>query len=533
MAGTEGATSKKLVLVAMIFTVSMTFIDQTIVSIAVPEIQDDVGLSATGAQWIVNGYLLSLAALFAFGGRLADIAGHRRMVLIGIAIFAGASALCGATPDGSIAEAWLIVFRVIQGAGAAIMFPAALAIVVAAYPQAERGRALAIFFGVAGGLTALGPLAGGYLIDVTWRAIFWINIPVAIASVVLTLRSRPEDRRRPAPLDYRGTVLFALGMGLLVLGLQQASIWGWEDAKTIASIAVGALLMGAFVMSQLGIASPLIQVRTFADRAFSTDNLVLFLISIAFVPMFLYASMYAQISLGDDASQAGLYLGIFFLGYVIAAQWGGRLLDKQGAKASALPGCAIAAVGFYLWADTMPDIAYSDGGGWWRVALAGAGTGLILGPISTDALNRAPGASYGEVTGITQTARNLGASLGLAVLGTILISENRTNVTDKLTSLTGSDHVPRPEALEIASSVSQQSAGTGESTGHATAAQFQAVQDGFALSAQTVFYVMAAAMAVAFVVALVGLPRGKAPTAEIVDQGEAEVPPPSQPAGVA
>src|SRR5262245_3713624 len=163
----------------MIFTVSMTFIDQTIVSIAVPEIQDDVGLSATGSQWIVNGYLLSLAALFALGGRLADIAGRRRMVLIGIAIFAGASALCGATPDGSIAEAWLIVFRVIQGAGAAIMFPAALAIVLDAFPVSRRGRAMAIFFGIAGGLTSIGPIAGGYLTEWTWRSIFWINVPVA------------------------------------------------------------------------------------------------------------------------------------------------------------------------------------------------------------------------------------------------------------------------------------------------------------------------------------------------------------------
>jgi EmrB/QacA subfamily drug resistance transporter len=509
--------NKRLVLVAMIFTVSMTFIDQTIVSIAVPDIQDDVGLSATGAQWIVNGYLLSLAALFAFGGRLADIAGRRRMVLVGIALFAGASALCGATPDGSIAEAWLIVFRVIQGAGAAIMFPAALAIVVGAYPQDERGKALAIFFGVAGGMTALGPLAGGYLIDVTWRAIFWINIPVALISVLLILRSKPDDRRRPASLDYRGTVLFALGMGLLVLGLQQSSTWGWDDVKTIGSIVVGALLMIWFVFSQLGTESPLIQIRVFAQKAFAADNAILFLISIAFVPMFLYASMYSQISLGDDASQAGLYLALFFIGYVIAAQWGGRLLDAKGAKAAALPGCAIAAVGFYLWAETMPDIAYSNGGGWWRVVVAGAGTGLILGPVSTDALNRAIGASYGEVTGITQTARNLGASLGLAVLGTLLISQNRTNVVDKLTSLTGSDHVPHAEALEVANSLSQHSAGTGDATGHASAAQFQAVQDAFALSAQTVFYVMAGAMALAFLVTLVGLPRGKAPEAEIIE----------------
>ena len=128
-------TNKKLALAAMICAVAMTFIDQTIVAIAVPDLQKDLGLIEAGVQWVINGYLVALAALFAFGGRIADIAGHRRMVLIGISIFAVASALCGATPDGAIAEPWLILWRVVQGAGAAIMFPAALAIVVAAYPR--------------------------------------------------------------------------------------------------------------------------------------------------------------------------------------------------------------------------------------------------------------------------------------------------------------------------------------------------------------------------------------------------------------
>jgi MFS family permease len=158
-----GAGNKRLVLAAMIFAVSMTFIDQTIVSIAIPELQKDLELSATGVQWIVNGYLLSLSALFAFGGRLADVAGHRRMVILGVIVFATASALCGATPTGDLAEPWMIFFRVIQGAGAAIMFPAALAIVIGTFPLDERGKAMAIFFAVAGGLTSVGPLAGGYL----------------------------------------------------------------------------------------------------------------------------------------------------------------------------------------------------------------------------------------------------------------------------------------------------------------------------------------------------------------------------------
>jgi MFS family permease len=137
---TSGGTNKNLVLAAMIFAVSMTFIDMTIVAIAVPSLQNDLSLSSTGVQWIVNGYLLSLSALFAFGGRLADIAGHRSMVVLGVIVFATASALCGATPTGSLDEAWIITFRVIQGAGAAIMFPAALAIVLGAFPVHERGR---------------------------------------------------------------------------------------------------------------------------------------------------------------------------------------------------------------------------------------------------------------------------------------------------------------------------------------------------------------------------------------------------------
>lgn len=507
--------NSRLTLIAMIFAVSMTFIDQTIVSISIPTIEDDVDLSSTGAQWIVNGYLISLAALFAFGGRIADIAGHRRMVMIGIVVFATASALCGAAPTGSAGEAWLIAFRVIQGAGAAIMFPAALAIVVAAFPQDQRGRALAIFFGVAGGMTALGPIAGGYLIDVTWRAIFWINVPIAIAAVLLTIKAKPDDTRRPAPMDYRGAVLFALGVGLVVLGLQQTPTWGWGDPRTIGSIAAGVLLMFAFVRVQLATEHPLMQLRVFRNRAFAADNAILFLISIAFVPMFLFASLYSQISLGDDASQAGLYIGTFFIGYVIAAQRGGAILDKSGVKPAAALGCAVAAVGFYLWANQMPDIDYS--GGWWRLVLAGAGTGLILGPVSTDALNRVPGTSYGEATGITQTARNLGASVGLAVLGTILIAQNKANVESELAGVVG-----KKRADGIADSISQASSGGGSGGDSCTEPASKAVEkvcDGiqvaFAQSSQTIFYVMAGAFVVAYVVAHFVLPSGKAPEAPI------------------
>src|SRR5580693_9349730 len=199
-----GGRSRNLILAAMIFAVAMTFIDQTIVSIAAPKIQADLGLSSSGMQWAINAYLLSLAALFAFGGRLADTVGHRRMCVLGVIIFAASSALCGLTPKGGLAEGWIVAFRAVQGAGGAIMFPAALAIVVQTFDLRERGRALALFFGIAGGLTAIGPLLGGVLTQWTWRAIFWVNIPVALIALVLIAVAKPVTEHRPAKMDFRG-----------------------------------------------------------------------------------------------------------------------------------------------------------------------------------------------------------------------------------------------------------------------------------------------------------------------------------------
>ncbi len=230
----------------MIVAVSMTFIDQTIVAIAAPQIQRELGLTSTGVQWAINAYLLTLAALFAFGGRLADTRGHRKMTVLGVIVFAGASAMCGLTPKGGAAEAWIVTFRAVQGVGGAIMFPAALAIVVQTFPLHARGRALAVFFGIAGGLTAVGPVLGGYLTQWTWRAIFWVNIPVAIVALVLIAIAKPVTVFKPARIDYRGLVLIAAGVGLSVFGFQQASRWGWRSDRTWLCIVVGLVLLVVF-----------------------------------------------------------------------------------------------------------------------------------------------------------------------------------------------------------------------------------------------------------------------------------------------
>jgi EmrB/QacA subfamily drug resistance transporter len=506
MTETSGKNSK-LILAAMIFAVSMMFIDQTIVAIAVPSIQEDLSLSATGVQWIINGYLLSLAALFAFGGRLADLLGHRTMLIIGVVVFATASALCGATPSGSIDEAWLITFRVIQGAGAALMFPAALAIVLGAFPINERGRSMAIFFAVTGGLTSIGPIAGGYLTEWTWRAIFWVNIPVALIALFLTWKSKPDNVKHPAPIDYRGTVLITGGMALLVLGLQQASVWGWGSATTWICIAVGIAILVAFVAYQLRAANPLLRLEVFRDRAFAIDNVILFLLMIPFVPLFFFASMYAQISLGESASETGLYLLIFFAGFAIASQWGGKALDKTGARSAVVPGCALAAVGFYLWGESLTNLSVSEQ--WYYIVMAGAGVGLVLSPANTDALNRVPASRYGEATGITQTVRNFGSSLGLAVFGSILILQNKSH----LESTAAENGLSPAVGDEIANTISQGAVTGGEGgpehlTGSIAKVAEQIPHD-FALATQTVFYCFAGVMAVAFVVALTRMPSGR------------------------
>jgi EmrB/QacA subfamily drug resistance transporter len=495
--GRSASRSRNLILAAMIFAVAMTFIDQTIVSIAAPNLQRELGLTNTGVQWAINAYLLSLAAFFAFGGRLADTVGHRKMVVIGVIIFAAASALCGLTPTGSAAQAWIITFRAVQGIGGALMFPAALGIVVQTFALHRRGRALALFFGIAGGLTAVGPVLGGYLTEWTWRAIFWVNIPVAVIALILIAISKPVTEYRWAPVDYRGLVLIVSGVALSVLGFQQSANWGWGNPATILCIVVGFALLVVFVLVELRTTEPLMQVRIFRIRAFAVENLVLGIAMLVFVPVFFFASEYAQIALGKSAQQAGLYLLYFFLGFVVLSQIGGRILDRRGAKLPVVLGCALAAVGFGLWASKVTELNFSNQV--WPVIVAGAGMGFMLTPSNTDAINRATRLSYGEATGITQTVRNYAASLGFAILGTILVTELRSRVTSSLIA----QGVRPAQATAQAAKIGQT-----ENTGANPADIPHYVRVDFAYATRTVFFVMAGIMVAASLVALVGLQPG-------------------------
>ncbi|MFJ3511043.1 MFS transporter [Streptomyces luteogriseus] len=488
----------------MMFAVAMTFIDQTIVSIAAPDIVRELGLSSSGMQWVVNAYLLALAAFFALGGRLADLYGPRRVVVIGTVVFVVSSVLCGCVPEGGAAQAWLIVFRATQGLGAALLFPAALAVVVAVFPVERRGRALALFFGVTGALTAVGPLLGGWLTNWTWRAVFWVNVPVAIVALVLTALAHISDRRRPGTLDVPGAVLIATGMGLSVLGFQQAFSWGWGSWATWVCIVGGLAVLAGFVRFECGVEHPLIDLRVFRDKAFSVDALVLFFAMLAFVPLFFFASVYAQVSLSASPNQAALFLLYIFVGFAIASQWGGRILDKKGARPALKMGGVVGAVGFALWAGELTNLTMHDQ--WLYAALAGAGIGFILAPASTDAVNRAIGASYGEVTGITQTVRNFAASVGMAIYGTILTHVTTDNVTGTLESR----GVPAGTAKSTARDVTESVTGNGDArppTGTGPAAEatrdaMSAIRMDFAEANQWVFYGMAIALGIAFLCAL-------------------------------
>jgi EmrB/QacA subfamily drug resistance transporter len=484
----------------MIFAVAMMSIDQTIVSIAAPTIQRDLSLTATGLQWVINGYLLALAAMFALGGKLSDVVGHRKMVLVGTVGFALASVLCGVTPKGSAAQAWLVVARLLQGGFGALLFPAALAIVFNAFAARERGKALALFFGISGALTSIGPIAGSFLLPWTWRAIFLINVPVALVALWLTWRARPADMRRPVPIDWRGAILVSAGMGLAVLGLQQSANWGWSSVATWACIAAGLLLLAAFVRFELRRADPLIEVRIFSHRGFAADNVVMGLVYACFLPLFFFASVYAQVVLGYNAGKTGLYILVIFIGFAVATQLGGRMLDRRGARPAAVVGSVLGAVGFYLWAGHLHQPLGSQ---WPWIILAGAGIGLVLTPVTTDAVNRAPGGSFGEVTGVTQTVRYFAASLGLAVLGSVLIHQTRANAKASLARL----HIPRAVADRIVASINT-GAGTAPPHQRGASVVYAAIQSDFAQATRIVYLAMAGIMAASFVVAVRRMERG-------------------------
>jgi EmrB/QacA subfamily drug resistance transporter len=497
------------VLWPLVPAMAMVMIDFTIVSISVTTIQSDLGISSTAAQWTVTAYALATAAFVALGGRLGDIIGHKRIVTIGVIVFATASLLCGLVPDGNAttSEVWLIVFRVIQGAGGALLIPSATVLVLNAFAPEERGKGLSIFFIIAGLFTAIGPIAGSYLTEYwTWRAIFWINVPVALITLIELRRVKLADEVHPAPIDARGAVLLAAGMALSVLGLQQSTVWGWDSPATIGCIVVGLAVLAVFWRVEQRVDNPLIDVRKLsANRVFATDNAVMFLFFTVWLAIFLFGSMYFQISAGQPPSQAGFSILTVFYTFFAGSRIGGALMDKQGPKLPVAAGLALTAVGLALWAHEATSLQHINV--LWGQLVTGAGLGLVMSAINTDALNRVGASERGEASGVIQTVRNFGSAVGVALLGTIILQSQQGKTADHLQAA----GVPSDEAHSIANSLlSGSQSGQGSGGGGVVAETIARTLPGdFAEAFQLAFYVGAGIIAVACLFALARLPSGR------------------------
>lgn len=423
-----------LTLAGLIVAVSMTTIDQTIVALSAPTIETDLGLGHDVMQWAVNVYLIATAAAFLLGGRLADVFGHKKMVQVGIAGFGITSLLCGLAPTGAYAGAWLITARALQGVAGAIMFPAAIGIVVQTFPREGRARAMASFFAITGAMTAIGPIAGGFLTQWTWRSVFWVNVPLAIVASIIVAVSAAPSLRRDERIDLVGALTIAAGLAAVVFGLQQAGSWGWTSPYVLASLVAGIGLIIAFVQVERRTPEPLVKLELFRDRGFVIVTLATLFASMAFLSTFFFLSVYGQVSLELTAINTGLLFAKFFVGFVIAAQIGARRFDRVGARSVLILGGLIGAAGFGWLAVSVTTIPADPGAvlnpQTWPIMLAGAGVGFMISAASTDAVNRAIGASYGEVTAISQTMRNFGSALGLAVFSTLVTGV----LTDKLIS---------------------------------------------------------------------------------------------------
>jgi EmrB/QacA subfamily drug resistance transporter len=340
--GARGDARSWWTLVAAALGLGLNVLDGTIVNVALPSIQRDLHSSFSTVQWVVNAYLLSFAILVATGGRLGDILGRRRIFLLGVGVFAAASAGCGVAPDNTV----LLVGRVIQGAGAALMIPATLALIVTNFPPALVPRAIGLWTAVTGVALAIGPVLGGVLTkDVTWRAIFYLNVPIAlIAFIIARVAARESrDERASRRIDYAGIVTLSLGLVAGVLAVIEASSWGWTSARIIGLLAGSVAALALFVVIERRSEAPILPLAIFRSLPFLGTNIAGFALLFCVLGVFLYMAIYMQAALGFSALKAGaMYLPatvpIALLGPVSA-----RLAERFGAAPVTAVGMAFLA----------------------------------------------------------------------------------------------------------------------------------------------------------------------------------------------
>jgi EmrB/QacA subfamily drug resistance transporter len=406
-----------LVLVLVCLAQFMVILDATIVNVALPTIQQDLDMTDTNLQWIVNAYTLLFGGFLLLGGRAGDLAGRKRIFLAGLVLFTSASLLCALAQGAT----WLIMTRGLQGLGAALVSPAALSIVTATFKEgSERTKALGVWAAIAVGGGAVGLLLGGILVDLlSWPWIFFVNVPVGIAAFLLSLRFVPESRDEHAhkSFDLAGAVAVTAGLIALVYGIVRSAESGWGSGEVLGILALAAVLLVGFVVIEHRSAEPLVRLSIFSVRTVRGANVGMLVVAMGLFAMFFFNTLFLQRVLGYSPLEAGLAFLPFTAGIIIGSVASQSLIPRLGAREVPVIGLAVAVVGMLLFLRLSPDSTYVPDilpG----IMLASIGMGLTFVPVTLIATSGVPVDDAGLASGLFNTSQQVGGALGLALLST-------------------------------------------------------------------------------------------------------------------
>jgi EmrB/QacA subfamily drug resistance transporter len=395
----------------------MIVLDASVVNIALPSIQADLGFSQANLSWVVNAYVLAFGGLLLLGGRVGDLLGRRRIFMFGIALFTLASFLGGIAQG----EATLLIARALQGVGAAIASPTALALITTTFPAGPpRNRAMAVYAAMSGMGAAIGLIVGGSLTEVSWRWTLFINIPIGILLLVLIPRFLGESPRQHGEFDFLGAAVGTGGLVSLVYGLTHAASHEWTSPTTIITLAVGVALLLLFVSVESRIEHPLLPTRILADRTRAVSFVSMLIMGAAMFAMFYFISLFVQQVLGYSPLKAGVAFLPFTAGVIIAAQTASTLASRIDPRWIAGPGALVSAVG--MWGYTLLDVdsTYVADLLPWILVLS-VGMGLVFVPLTLTAVSRVAREDSGVGSAVLNTMQQVGGALGLATLGTVAV----------------------------------------------------------------------------------------------------------------